>query len=151
MSQNSASQSASLELLLQPFVSPKLSLKNRVVMAPMTRQFSPDGVPGQIVADYYRRRAEGDVGLIITEGTTVNHKAASFDSKIPNFHSEESLAGWQHVVEAVHTAGGKIAPQLWHVGCARKPGTGPFPDYPSATPSGLVLPDKAFGEALSVQ
>ena len=140
-----------IEALLKPFNSPKLQLKNRVLMAPMTRQFSPDGVPGANVVDYYRRRAEGDVGLIITEGTTVGHKAASFDSKIPNFHAEEALAGWKKVVEAVHAVGGKIAPQLWHVGCARKPGTGPFPDYPSATPSGLVLPGKLVGEALSVE
>tara|TARA_R110002072_G_scaffold301164_3_gene480337 strand:+ start:128787 stop:129896 length:1110 start_codon:yes stop_codon:yes gene_type:complete len=144
------SQKAALDALLKPFESPKLQLKNRVVMAPMTRQFSPDGVPGQNVADYYRRRAEGDVGLIITEGTTVNHKAASFDSKIPNFYTDEALAGWRHVVETVHQAGGKIAPQLWHVGCARKPGTGPFPDYPSAMPSGLALPGKLVGEPLSV-
>ncbi|TFH74891.1 NADH:flavin oxidoreductase [Gammaproteobacteria bacterium LSUCC0112] len=139
----------SIDALLKPFVSAKLTLKNRVLMAPMTRQFSPDGVPGANVVDYYRRRAEGDVGLIITEGTTVNHKAASFDSKIPNFYSDEALAGWSKVVEAVHQAGGKIAPQLWHIGCARKPGTGPFPDYPSATPSGLALPGKPVGEPLT--
>lgn len=140
----------SIDVLLTPFESPKLRLKNRVLMAPMTRQFSPDGVPGQNVVDYYRRRAEGDVGLIITEGTTINHKAASFDSRIPNFHTDEALAGWAKVVDAVHKAGGKIAPQLWHVGCARKPGTGPFPDYPSATPSGFALPGKKVGEPLSV-
>ncbi|MDO8908483.1 MAG: NADH:flavin oxidoreductase [Pseudohongiella sp.] len=140
-----------IDVLLKPFNSPKLQLKNRVLMAPMTRQFSPDGVPGPDVVDYYRRRAEGDVGLIITEGTTVGHKAASFDSKIPNFHTPEALAGWKKVVEAVHAAGGKIAPQLWHIGCARKPGTGPFPDYPSATPSGLALPGKPVGEPLSVE
>jgi 2,4-dienoyl-CoA reductase-like NADH-dependent reductase (Old Yellow Enzyme family) len=142
-------KAASIDLLLEPFFSPKLKLKNRVVMAPMTRQFSPDGVPGQDVAEYYRLRAEGDVGLIITEGTTVNHKAASFDSRIPNFHTDEALAGWQNVVDRVHQAGGKIAPQLWHIGCARKPGTGPFPDYPSATPSGLALPGKPVGEPLT--
>ncbi|HBX36592.1 MAG TPA: 12-oxophytodienoate reductase [Pseudohongiella sp.] len=143
------SSNASLDVLLKPFESPKLQLKNRVVMAPMTRQFSPDGVPHQLVVDYYRRRAEGDVGLIITEGTTVGHKAASFDSKIPNFHTDEALAGWKQVVDAVHKAGGKIAPQLWHVGCARKPGTGPHPDFPSATPSGYALPGKKVGEPLT--
>lgn len=140
-----------IDALLKPFDSPKLKLKNRLLMAPMTRQFSPDGVPGDQVVDYYRRRAEGDVALIITEGTTVNHKAASFDSRIPNFHTPAALAGWARVVEAVHAAGGKIAPQLWHVGCARKPGTGPFPDYPSATPSGFALPGKQVGEPLSTE
>lgn len=141
----------SIDALLRPFTTPKLTLKNRLVMAPMTRQFSPDGVPGPNVAEYYRRRAEGGVGLIITEGTTVNHKAASFDAAIPNFHSKEALAGWAEVVKAVHAEGGKIAPQLWHVGCARKPGTGPFPDYPSATPSGYALPGKKTGEPLSTE
>lgn len=141
----------SIDALLRPFTTPKLTLKNRLVMAPMTRQFSPDGVPGPNVAEYYRRRAEGGVGLIITEGTTVNHKAASFDAAIPNFHSKEALAGWAEVVKAVHAEGGKIAPQLWHVGCARKPGTGPFPDYPSATPSGYALPGKKTGEPLSIK
>jgi 2,4-dienoyl-CoA reductase-like NADH-dependent reductase (Old Yellow Enzyme family) len=139
----------STDALFKPFNHPKLTLKNRVLMAPMTRQFSPDGVPGANVVDYYRRRAEGGVGLIITEGTTINHKAASFDGKIPNFYSDEALAGWAKVVEAVHQAGGKIAPQLWHIGCARKPGTGPFPDYPSATPSGMALPGKQTGEPLT--
>ncbi len=139
----------SIDALLRPFSTPKLTLKNRLVMAPMTRQFSPNGVPGANVAEYYRRRAEGDVGLIITEGTTVGHKAASFDAAIPNFYTDEALAGWADVVKAVHAQGGKIAPQLWHVGCARKPGTGPFPDYPSATPSGFALPGKKVGEPLS--
>ncbi len=137
------------DALFKAFNHPKLTLKNRVLMAPMTRQFSPDGVPGTNVVDYYRRRAEGGVGLIITEGTTINHKAASFESKIPNFYSDEALAGWTKVVEAVHLAGGKIAPQLWHIGCARKPGTGPFPDYPSATPSGMALPGKQTSEPLT--
>lgn len=141
----------SLDALSAAFIHPKLSLKNRVLMAPMTRQFSPDGVPGTDVVEYYRRRAEGGVGLIITEGTTINHKAASFESKIPNFYSEQALAGWTKVVEAVHQAGGKIAPQLWHIGCARKPGTGPFPDYPSATPSGMALPGKRVGEPLTAE
>lgn len=139
----------SIDALLRPFSTLKLTLKNRLVMAPMTRQFSPDGVPGANVADYYRRRAEGDVGLIITEGTTVGHKAASFDPSIPNFYTDAALTGWAEVVKAVHAEGGKIAPQLWHVGCARKPGSGPFPDYPSATPSGFALPGKKVGEPLS--
>jgi 2,4-dienoyl-CoA reductase-like NADH-dependent reductase (Old Yellow Enzyme family) len=137
--------------LFKSFSHPKLTLKNRIVMAPMTRHFSPDGVPGANVAEYYRKRAAGEVGLIITEGTTVNHKAASSDTAIPNFHSEAALAGWAKVVEAVHAEGGKIAPQLWHVGPIRKPGQGPFPDYPSASPSGLLAPGKKVLEPLSTE
>jgi 2,4-dienoyl-CoA reductase-like NADH-dependent reductase (Old Yellow Enzyme family) len=68
--------------------------------------------------------------------------------QIPCFHGE-ALEGWGKVVKAVHAAGGKIAPQLWHVGSIRKPGEGPYPDYPSATPSGLLGPDKKVLEPLS--
>ncbi|MFJ4105624.1 NADH:flavin oxidoreductase [Amycolatopsis japonica] len=93
-----------------------LRLRNRVVMAPMTRQLSPNGVPGMEVAEYYARRARHEVGLIITEGTTVDHPAASSSSDVPRFHGADALSGWAEVVRAVHAAGGKIAPQLWHVG-----------------------------------
>ena len=138
------------EVLFQPFDHPKLQLKNRIVMAPMTRQFSPDGVPGQNVKEYYQRRAEGGVGLIITEGVTVPHKAASAAKAIPCI-SGDAQAGWKEVVAAVHAAGGKIAPQLWHMGSMRKPGVGPHPDYPTATPSGLLYPGKKVMEPISVE
>lgn len=137
------------DILFKPFTHPKLSLKNRIVMAPMTRQFSPNGIPDENVKNYYQRRAEGGVGLIITEGTTIPHNAASSAVQIPCFHGA-ALDGWQYVVDAVHAAGGKIAPQLWHVGAIRKPGQGPHPDYPSATPSGLVATGKKVLEPLSV-
>jgi len=136
------------EVLFNPFNHPKLQLKNRIVMAPMTRQSSPGGIPDEKVRDYYRRRAEGGVGLIITEGTTIPHNAASSDVKIPCFHGA-ALDGWKQVVGAVHAAGGKIAPQLWHVGSIRKPGQGPHPDYPSASPSGLLYPGKKVLEPLT--
>lgn len=128
------------EPLFTPFVSPKLQLKNRIVMAPMTRLRSPDGVPGQDVADYYRRRTENDVGLVITEGTVVNHPAANGYPGVPYFHGEKSLAGWQNVVKAVHGAGGKIMPQLWHVGSVRRAGMPPDPSVPGYSPSGLAKP-----------
>ncbi|MBK51077.1 MAG: 12-oxophytodienoate reductase [Gammaproteobacteria bacterium] len=136
------------DILFRPFNHPKLQLPNRIAMAPMTRQFSPQGIPDFEVRDYYRRRAEGEVGLIITEGTTVPHRAASSHVKIPKFH-DESLEGWASVVEAVHAAGSKIAPQLWHVGVIRKPGQGPYPDYPTVSPSGYLRPEKKVVEPLS--
>ncbi len=123
--------------IFTPFTSPKLDLKNRLVMAPMTRAHSPDGIPGQDVVEYYKRRAEGEVGLIITEGTTVDHPVASNDTNIPEFHGDAALAGWQKVVDAVHEAGGKICPQLWHMGAQREAGTGPEPELESIGPSGL--------------
>ncbi|MDP3493503.1 MAG: NADH:flavin oxidoreductase [Hyphomonadaceae bacterium] len=105
-----------VEALFRPFAMRGLTLANRIVMAPMTRSKSPGGVPGPEVAAYYRRRAEGGVGLIVTEGTWVPHPSASNIANAPRFYGEDALAGWSHVVEEVHAAGGKIMPQLWHVG-----------------------------------
>jgi len=127
----------------------KLSLKNRIVMAPMTRTFSPGNVPNEQVAAYYARRAENEVGLIITEGTPVGHKAANGYANVPFFHGEEALAGWKKVVEAVHAKGGKIAPQLWHVGSVRKEGIEPDKSVPGYSPSGLFKPGKENGVAMS--
>ncbi len=124
--------------LFQPFSCRGMTLSNRIVMAPMTRSFSPNGVPGDNVADYYARRAAADVGLIVTEGTTVDRPGASSDENVPLFHGEASLDGWSKVCESVHAAGGKIAPQLWHTGMTRKPGTGHHPDGATDSPSGLT-------------
>lgn len=99
-----------------------LVLPNRLVMAPMTRGFSPHGIPGPLVADYYRRRAIGGVGLIITEGTYVGHESAVGYPDAPMLAGKEQLAGWKEVVRAVHAAGGRIFPQLWHTGSYCRPG-----------------------------
>ncbi len=106
--------------LFAPVTLGSLNLRNRLVMAPMTRAFSPGGVPGANVADYYRRRAEGGIGLIITEGTWVGHPSASNDPNVPNFYGDAALAGWGEVRRQVHEAGAKIVPQLWHIGAAAK-------------------------------
>jgi 2,4-dienoyl-CoA reductase-like NADH-dependent reductase (Old Yellow Enzyme family) len=108
----------------------------------MTRTRSPGGVPTDEVVAYYRRRAEHGVGLIVTEGTTVDHPVASYHPDVPQFHGDEALAAWRRVVDAVHAAGGRIIPQLWHVGSTRRPGTPPHPDAISVGPSGLVAPGK---------
>jgi len=108
-----------LDALFKPFEFKSLKLPNRVVMAPMTRSFSPGGVPTDDVAAYYRRRAENQVGLIITEGTGVARDASLNDANVPRFHGEKELAAWKTVVDEVHAAGGLIAPQLWHVGAAK--------------------------------
>src|SRR3954464_13575978 len=110
---------------LAPLFSPvgigSLGLRNRIVMAPMTRNFSPDGVPGDDVAAYYRRRAENGVGLIVTEGTVIDHPASTDSTRVPRFFGEASLDGWKRVAAAVHGAGGRIMPQIWHVGMRRAP------------------------------
>jgi len=135
--------------LFTPFVSRTLSLPNRIVMAPMTRSQSPRGVPGDNVADYYRRRAEQGVGLIVTEGTAIDHPAAVSNPNIPWFHGDEALAGWARVVAGVHQAGGRIVPQLWHVGMARKVGAEPNPAARPVGPSGLAKPGEPVNEPMT--
>jgi 2,4-dienoyl-CoA reductase-like NADH-dependent reductase (Old Yellow Enzyme family) len=130
-------RAASAASLFRPFTAGGLTVPNRIVMAPMTRGFSPDGVPGRDVAAYYARRAANGVGLIITEGTVINHPAAASSPAVPHFHGTEALAGWTGVVEAVHAAGGRIMPQLWHVGTSRRPGAEPNRAAPPIGPSGL--------------
>ncbi|PWB34849.1 12-oxophytodienoate reductase [Pseudomonas sp. SDI] len=125
----------SVNPLFQPFHLGALELPSRVVMAPMTRTFCPGGVPHGKVVDYYRRRAAAGVGLIITEGTTVGHQAANGYPNVPRFYGEDALAGWKKVVEAVHAEGGKIVPQLWHVGSVRRIGTEPDASVPGYGPS----------------
>ena len=121
-------------------------------MAPMTRQFSPGGVPGEDVAEYYARRAAGGVGLIITEGTYVGHESAGDSDRVPRFHGEDALAGWAKVADAVHRAGGAIMPQLWHVGMVRAAGDAAVPDAPAVGPSGIGLEGaEVTGKAMTQQ
>jgi 2,4-dienoyl-CoA reductase-like NADH-dependent reductase (Old Yellow Enzyme family) len=110
---------ASIDTLFRPFDLKGLTLPNRVVMAPMTRSFSPGGVATEDVAAYYRRRAENQVGLIISEGTGVARPASLNDPDIPRFHGEAELNAWKTVIDQVHAVGGLMAPQLWHVGAVR--------------------------------
>jgi 2,4-dienoyl-CoA reductase-like NADH-dependent reductase (Old Yellow Enzyme family) len=138
--------------LFAPFTIRDVSLANRIVMAPMTRSGSPGGVPGADVAAYYRRRAEGGVGLIVTEGTYIPHAAAGFDPKVPRLYGEDALAGWRAVTSEVHAASGRIFSQLWHVGKqisgAEKPRDGVQPISPdSMTQADIDEVVTAFGEA----
>lgn len=123
--------------LFTPFRLRSLTTRNRFAMAPMTRQKSPGQVPGPEVAEYYRRRAAGGVGLILTEGTSPEHRSASNSADVPAFFGAESLKGWERVAKAVHEEGGAIMPQLWHQGIVRRQGQGPYPDVPSSSPSGI--------------
>ena len=138
-----------IETLFRPLRIKSLELKNRIVMAPMTRSFSPDGVPGDNVADYYRRRAEAQVGLILSEGTVIDRPAAKNDPQVPFFHGEGALAGWQRVIDRVHAAGGKMGPQLWHVGTVANPQTTWMPPGPVEGPSGLLAPEVPRGVAMT--
>lgn len=136
-------------LLFQPFSVGSLLLPNRIVMAPMTREQSPDGVPGPNVAAYYARRAANNVGLIITEGTVVDHPSSASSANVPRFYGDAALAGWAGVRQAVHEAGGRIMVQLWHVGADRKVDNPPIQGVPPSSPSGLDLTGKRVGEPMS--
>ncbi len=111
-----------LDALFAPYRAAGMECANRWVMAPMTRKRSPGGIPTKEVAEYYRRRAAGGVGLIVTEGTLVEHPLASPDDDIPRI-GEESFAAWQAVIKTVQKAGAKIFVQLWHQGPMARPGT----------------------------
>ncbi|ACS85981.1 NADH:flavin oxidoreductase [Musicola paradisiaca] len=139
---------ANIDVLFRPFSLKTLTLKNRIVMAPMTRTFSPDGIPGDDVAAYYRRRAEGDVGLILSEGTVVDRPGARNHPGIPVFHGDAALQGWQNVIDEVHAAGGRMGPQIWHVGSVPLRDVTWEPDY-IESPSGLVMPDVERGHAMT--
>jgi len=137
------------DVLFTPFTFKGLTLPNRIVMAPMTRSFSPGGVATEEVAAYYRRRAENQVGLIVTEGTGVDRPASLNDPNIPRFHGEAELAAWGKVSDEVHKAGGLIAPQLWHVGAVRSRSEDWTPPGPYDSPSGLSRPEKPFGQPMT--
>ena len=139
----------STSALFQPFSLSGVSLANRIVMAPMTRNHSPNGVPGDDVAAYYRRRAEGGVGLILTEGTAPNHPQAKNMPNVPQIYGPEALAGWTKVVTGVHAAGGKIFSQIWHVGASQSPGGPPKLPIAPVSPSGLLKPDTKIGEPMT--
>lgn len=138
-----------IDSLFQPFKLKTLNMKNRVVMAPMTRSFSPGGVPTADVAAYYRRRAEAEVGLILSEGTVIDRPSSSFDPDIPHFYGEQALAGWNNVIKNVHEAHGQMGPQIWHMGIMADHASGWVPPVPFEGPSGLVNPGEPKGREMT--
>ena len=114
-------------------------------MAPMTRFQSPEGVPTPEVAAYYRRRAEGSVGLIITEGVFVGHPSAGHEATVPRLVPGAAEQGWRRVVNGVHRANGRIAAQLWHLGSLREEHDG----VRAWSPSGIRETGQRIGSAMS--
>ncbi|OJW12652.1 NADH:flavin oxidoreductase [Mucilaginibacter sp. 44-25] len=135
--------------LFRPFSLKSLNIKNRIVMAPMTRSFSPNGVPTSDVALYYRKRAEGEVGLILSEGTVINRPSSSNDANVPHFYGTEALAGWQQVINNVHEAGGAMGPQIWHMGVMDNHASGWVPPVPFEGPSGINRPGNNNGKTMT--
>lgn len=129
--------------LFSPLAIKSLTLPNRIVMAPMTRGFSPDGVPGDDVAAYYQARAAGGVGLIISEAIAIERAAAIEQIGIPVLHTRAAQAGWIRVLTAVHGAGGRIAAQLHHAGAVRDPQQMGAPAIPNDEPDTMSDADIA--------
>lgn len=125
--------------LMTPLDLGALTIPNRIVMAPLTRARSGDDrVPTELMAEYYTQRA--GAGLIISEATSVSAQGVGYHGT-PGIWSDEQVAGWRTVTEAVHAAGGRIVLQLWHVGRISDPELlgGELPVAPSAiTPAGRV-------------
>jgi len=118
--------------LFLPYELGDLPLRNRAVMAPMTRSRAVDGnVPHPLAATYYAQRASA--GLIVTEASQVSAQGVGY-IRTPGIHSAAQVTGWRSVTEAVHRAGGKIFLQLWHVGRISHPDfhDGALPVAPSA-------------------
>lgn len=137
--------------LLEPIVTPGLSLANRIVMAPMSRRrVEKEGVPSELLARYYAQRATA--GLIIAESTGVSRDGLGF-AMLPGIYSEEQIAGWRKVTEAVHQRGGKIFVQLVHSGrighAANIPG-GTTPVAPSAIAAAGTIATPAGSQPLPV-
>ena len=99
--------------LFEPARAGALSLLNRIVMAPLTRNRAPGAIPTPLMATYYVQRASA--GLIVTEATAISHQAQGY-ADVPGLWSDEQVAAWKTVTDAVHAAGGRIVVQLWHVG-----------------------------------
>ncbi|AYD01636.1 alkene reductase [Neorhizobium sp. NCHU2750] len=129
-----------------------IELKNRIVMAPLTRNRSPKAIPNDLNAAYYEQRATA--GLLITEGTPISQQGQGY-ADVPGLYLPEAIAGWKKVTDAVHKKGGKIVTQIWHVGrvshVSLQPNGG-APVAPSAISAGgktyIINPDGtgAFAE-----
>ncbi|MBK8072465.1 MAG: alkene reductase [Ramlibacter sp.] len=99
--------------LFDPVRAGDLSLPNRIVMAPLTRNRAPGALPNALMATYYRQRASA--GLIITEATAISHQGQGY-ADVPGLWSDAQVAAWKTITDGVHAAGGRIVVQLWHVG-----------------------------------
>lgn len=127
------------QALLESYESDQLKLRNRVVMAPMTRSRADNegNVPtGDLQGVYYKQRA--GAGLIISEGSQVSKEAVGYINT-PGIHTKEQIEGWQQVTKKVHDEDGKIFMQLWHVGRISHPDfhDGDLPLAPSALNPGV--------------
>ncbi|RVQ68675.1 12-oxophytodienoate reductase [Croceicoccus ponticola] len=147
--------------LFEPLRIGGMTVPNRIALAPMTREFAPDGVPGDDVVEYYRRRAAGGTGLIITEGMAVNATGAH-DGPIPLLFQPETQLALARIATAVTGEGACIVPQLWHVGLQdspttvnpdtvkqRPPRVGPSGIYGNGKPGGSPMTDAQIADTIA--
>lgn len=137
--------------LFTPVTINGLTLPNRFVMPGMQRQWCEDGVPQPRMAEYYRQRVEGGVGLIITESCAVDHPSST---QTPFFCriNDASMGAWEQCFAEVNRAGGRMFLQLWHEGAMRKEGgEGRYAQFPSLSPSGLAHGRKPNGRAATLE
>ncbi|RDJ20833.1 alkene reductase [Bosea caraganae] len=132
-------------LLFEPFQLGDIALKNRIVMAPLTRNRATRGLdaPNALNVEYYRQRA--GAGLIVTEGTQISQQGQGY-VWTPGIYSKEQIAGWKAVTDAVHAEGGKIIAQIWHVGRVSHVSLQPGNQAPVA-PSSIPAKTKTYIES----
>ncbi|MDO9414757.1 alkene reductase [Pararhizobium sp.] len=126
--------------LFDPIKIGDIEIANRIVMAPLTRNRSPQAVPNTLNATYYEQRATA--GLLITEATAITHQGQGY-ADVPGLYTPEALAGWKKVTDGVHQAGGKIVVQMWHVGRISHTSLQPDGGKPVA-PSAIVAKSKTY-------
>lgn len=124
-----------------------LSLPNRIVMAPMTRCRAFGNVPSELMVEYYRLRAEA--GLILTEGTSPSPNGLGY-ARIPGLYSDQQVAGWRQVTDAVHAAGGRIFVQLMHTGRVGHPANLPA-GARLVAPSAIAAPGEMWTDSQGMQ
>ena len=134
-------------ILFTPTSLGKLQLKNRIVMAPMTRSRAIGNIPNDLMAKYYAMRA--DAGLIITEGTSPSPNGLGY-ARIPGMFSDEQAKGWKHVNDAVHAKGGKTFIQLMHTGRVSHP-ENMTPGTRILAPSALAAPGEMWTDGCGMQ
>ncbi|MBA4775772.1 MULTISPECIES: alkene reductase [Agrobacterium] len=126
--------------LFEPAQAGDIVLANRIVMAPLTRNRSPGAIPNNLNATYYEQRATA--GLIVTEGTPISQQGQGY-ADVPGLYKREAIDGWKKITDGVHSAGGKIVAQIWHVGRISHVSLQPHGGQPVA-PSAIPAKSKTY-------
>lgn len=136
--------------LFTPFAIRGMTLRNRFVMPAMQRKWCADGRPLPTLVDYYCRRAEGGVALVITESCAVDHESSTVEPSYAQLNPG-TFDAWRRCIDAVRDAGAPMLVQLWHEGAIRQEdGTGPNAAAPTLSPSGLIAPGRTRGRAATI-